>query len=224
MRQTLQGGLDRLLPFLEELARNNDRTWFEANRARYDADVRDPALRLVEAMQEPLLGISPHLVADPRPGGSLLRIHRDLRFAKDRSPYKTYASIRFFHRADDGRRDVPSYHLRLAPGASSLEVGIREPPRPALARIRSAILDDDRGWRAVLAAGLEWGPPPRTKPAGVPSDHPFAEDLRRRGFAAHIPFSDEQVVGAAFPATLADASRKGAPLNAFLAKAVGMEW
>ncbi|HSG46496.1 MAG TPA: DUF2461 family protein, partial [Longimicrobiales bacterium] len=73
--------------FLSELAANNERDWFKANRDRYDAHVRDPAVTFVLAVGERLNGISPHLRADPRPvGGSLFRIHRDVRFSKDKSP------------------------------------------------------------------------------------------------------------------------------------------
>ena len=82
--------------FLTELAANNNREWFLANKPRYERDVKDPALRFITDFAEPLAEISPHFRADPRVnGGSLFRIYRDTRFSKDKSPYKTMTGIHF---------------------------------------------------------------------------------------------------------------------------------
>ena len=81
-----------LFTFLRELRENNNREWFQANKGRYEADVRDPLLRFIADFALPLHELSAHFVADPRPvGGSLFRIYRDVRFSKDKSPYKTQA-------------------------------------------------------------------------------------------------------------------------------------
>src|SRR5258708_144587 len=91
-----------LFDFLRQLKRHNDRKWFQENKARYEADVRDPALQFIEAIGPGLRKISPHLVADPKPvGGSLFRINRDIRFSKDKCPCKTAVGIAFHH--DSGR-------------------------------------------------------------------------------------------------------------------------
>src|SRR3954469_22824872 len=87
-----------LFAFLRDLADNNDREWFTANKARYVADVQEPGLAFVEDVGLRLGDLSRHFVADPRPtGGSLFRIYRDIRFAKDKTPYKTHAGIQFRH-------------------------------------------------------------------------------------------------------------------------------
>jgi uncharacterized protein (TIGR02453 family) len=104
----------RLFRFFSELARHNDRAWFEDNKARYVEEVRDPLLRFVEKFGPRLARISLHMTADPRPvGGSLFRIHRDTRFARDKSPYKTHAGLSFRHAAG---RDVHA-HLLPPPAA-----------------------------------------------------------------------------------------------------------
>ena len=88
----------RTLKFLAELSANNDRDWFNANKARYEEDVLDVALRFIQSMQEPLAQFAPHFVALPtRVGGSLMRIYRDTRFGKDKTPYKTNIGIQFRH-------------------------------------------------------------------------------------------------------------------------------
>ena len=72
--------------FLEALAANNDRTWFEANKPHYEAAVLDPALDFIEAMAPLLKTFAPHFEAIPRKtGGSLMRIYRDTRFSRHAS-------------------------------------------------------------------------------------------------------------------------------------------
>src|SRR3954462_3466837 len=110
-----------LFAFLRDLADNNDREWFTTNKARYVADVQEPALAFVEDVGMRLPEVSRHFVADPRPtGGSLFRIYRDVRFSKDKSPYKTNIGIqfRFTERSADGtpvtgvdRRGGGYFHL-----------------------------------------------------------------------------------------------------------------
>ena len=87
-----------LFEFLADLAENNRREWFQANKDRYETHVKDALLDFVSDFGERLTGISPHMVADPRPsGGSMFRIYRDVRFSKDKSPYKTNAGVHFRH-------------------------------------------------------------------------------------------------------------------------------
>jgi 23S rRNA-/tRNA-specific pseudouridylate synthase len=81
--------------FLDELAANNERPWFEANKPRYEELVREPALEFIAAMAVPLAKFAPHFRAEPRKmGGSLMRVFRDTRFARDKTPYKTNIGIR----------------------------------------------------------------------------------------------------------------------------------
>ena len=87
-----------LFDFFRELKGNNKKEWFDANKDRYLAEVRDPLLAFIAAFRPRLLEISPYLVADPKPtGGSMFRIYRDTRFSKNKIPYKTHASAFFSH-------------------------------------------------------------------------------------------------------------------------------
>ncbi|MGM8892045.1 TIGR02453 family protein, partial [Psychrobacter sp. 1Y1] len=84
--------------FLNELSVNNDREWFKANQARYEDNVRTPALTFIEMMQPHILALSPRLTAVPKKvGGSMMRPQRDSRFSKDKTPYKTNVGIQFRH-------------------------------------------------------------------------------------------------------------------------------
>ena len=97
---TLRPITPALFDFLRDLEANNERSWFEANKERYNAEVRDPMLDFIGAFAGPLRGISPHFVADPRPnGGSLFRIYRDTRFSRDKTPCKTNVGAHFRHAA-----------------------------------------------------------------------------------------------------------------------------
>ncbi|MHB8679755.1 MAG: TIGR02453 family protein, partial [Rudaea sp.] len=81
--------------FLRALDRNNNRPWFHAHQADYERHVREPFLQLIADLQAPLAKISTHMRADPRKaGGSLFRVHRDTRFANDKTPYKPWAGAR----------------------------------------------------------------------------------------------------------------------------------
>src|ERR1051326_57752 len=108
--------------FLRDLAKHNEKPWFDANKARYEA-IRDACLTFVEEAGLALRAVSPTVVADPRPiGGSVMRIYRDTRFSKDKSPYKTHQGIGFHHR--DARmkegHSAPGYFLHVEPGKSVL--------------------------------------------------------------------------------------------------------
>ena len=115
--------------FLRELAANNRKDWFAENKERYQADVQRPAMRFVTDFGAPLRRISRNFRADPRPvGGSLFRIHRDTRFSRDKSPYKTHLGIQFRH---DLGKDVhaPGFYVHLEPGNVFVGAGILAPGR-----------------------------------------------------------------------------------------------
>jgi uncharacterized protein (TIGR02453 family) len=91
--------------FLQGLARNNRKAWFEAHRADYEELVKAPMRELIEEMDVQFARFAPELVGDPR--RSMFRIYRDIRFSKDKSPYKTHAACWFYHR--DGSHTVGSW-------------------------------------------------------------------------------------------------------------------
>ena len=128
-----------LFAFLNDLRDHNDRDWFTANKARYEADVLEPALAFVEDMSYRLHEISPHLRADARRnGGSVFRIYRDTRFSKDKTPFKTNTGVHFRHaRAKDV--PAPGYYLHLQPGRVFAGAGIWHPDTKTANRIRDAI-------------------------------------------------------------------------------------
>ena len=131
----------KLFNFLSELKENNNKEWFESNKARYESDVREPLLRFVTDFGVRLAEVSPHFVADARKsGGSLFRIYRDVRFSKDKTPYKTNAGLQLRH---ESGKDVhaPGFYLHLQPNEVFIGVGIWHPDNTTLGKIRDAIVE-----------------------------------------------------------------------------------
>lgn len=216
-----------LFTFLRELKQNNDRDWFAANKHRYEADVREPALEFISAFAPRLDRISPHFVADARKvGGSLFRIHRDVRFSKDKSPYKTNTGVHFRHAAAKDAH-APGFYLHLEPGNVFAGAGIWHPDTATARRIREAIHADQEGWRratgdAALAARFELhGDSLKRPPAGFAADHPLIEDLKRKDFIAVAPLPDRTVTSAGFLDEFERACHDATPLVRFLCRAVG---
>ena len=215
-----------LFAFLRELKENNDREWFAANKDRYEAVIREPALDFIAAFEPLLHRISPHFVADARPvGGSLFRIHRDTRFSKDKSPYKTHTGIQFRHEA---AKDVhaPGFYLHLQPGFVMVAAGAWHPDTEALAQIRGAIDADPAAWRRASNGKtfrerfeLE-GDSLKRPPAGYSADHPLIEDLKRKDFVATARLDERDVTAADFDERLEREFRAAAPFVSFLCGAV----
>ena len=218
------------LAFLEALRFNNEREWFRANQARYEADVRGPALAFIEAMAPCLARISPELRAEPKKvGGSLMRLHRDLRFAKDALPYKTNLGIQFRHAVG---RDVhaPGLYLHVEPGSVFLAGGTWRPETEPLRQIRKAIVDRPDAWRAALAepavvAGWALsGDSLKRPPRGFDPGHPLIEDLKRKDFIAVLELDDQAIEGPDLPDRAARAWEQLTPLMRFLCGAIGLPY
>jgi uncharacterized protein (TIGR02453 family) len=222
--ETEQASFGReLFGFLAELKKNNDRDWFNANKARYEADLLEPALAFIEDFEPYLHQISPHLRADPRRvGGSLFRIYRDTRFSNDKTPYKTAAGIWFKH---EQAKDVeaPGFYLHLAPGDVFAAGGIWHPETKAVTKIREAIVADPEGWEAATQ-GLTLGDGNKLKrvPPGYDKDHPLAEDLKRKDFGAIERLSEEEATGPDFLQRYARVCEPMTPVMRFLCGAVGV--
>jgi len=244
MPKTSGAGLSPgLFQFLTELERNNNRAWFEAHRQRYEEQVREPCLRLIAAVAEPLRGISTQLVASPkRVGGSLFRIHRDVRFSGDKSPYKTHVGITFYHAATKatpraqasgellGRLDAPVLYLHLQPGQSFVGGGIWHPQPETLARVRRFMLNSPRGWKqATRPPGLpkNWalsGDTLSRPPKGFDPKHELIEDLKRKDFIATAPLTDQEILAPGLERRLLAHYRKVAPLCDWLCDALDLEF
>ena len=221
-----------LFTFLDDLAANNDRDWFKANQARYETEVKKPALDFIADFGPHLADVSPHFLAIPKAtGGSLFRIYRDTRFSKDKTPYKTHVAMQFRHELAERDVHAPGFYLHLAPGATSVGAGIWRPPNPVLNRIRDAVVAQADRWTSIRAdlqaAGwtmLDGDGDLKRVPRGYDADHVHADDLRRKSFAASVRFDDEDVWDEAFADRVAERYAEGGPLVQFLCEALDLPW
>jgi uncharacterized protein (TIGR02453 family) len=216
------------LRFLEELADNNNREWFNENKARYEEQVLDVALRFIQAMQDPLHDIAPHFVALPtRVGGSLMRVYRDTRFSKNKLPYKTNIGIQFRH---EQAKDVhsPGYYVHIAPDDVFLGAGMWRPDSDSLRKIRERIAAKPAEWRRAVgdkafARQFAIGGESLTRPPrGFDKDHECIEDIKRKSFIAVRNLPADAPLGKGFQRTVESSFRNAEPLMRFLCKAVGV--
>ena len=219
-----------LFEFLSELADNNNREWFQDNKARYERDVRDALVQFVSDFGERLGDISPHMVADPRlSGGSVFRIYRDVRFSKDKSPYKTNAGVHFRHevgRAVNG----PGLYLHLQPGLVFAGAGIWRPNSATVGKIRGSIVANPERWQNIVGDDgfrsvyeLE-GESLKRPPRGIDPDHPLIDHLKLKSFVATTTFTEEDACSPDFIDVYTNACTVAAPFSEFLTTAVGLDW
>lgn len=211
-----------LFDFLNELRANNSREWFQDNKDRYIHDLKEPALAFISDFSPILASISPHFRADPRPvGGSLFRIYRDVRFSKDKSPYKTHAGLHFRHEAGKSAH-TPGFYLHLEPGGSFVGVGLWRPDGPTLRTIRDLIAEEPTAWRQAVEtpdftnAFTVDGERLKRPPKGFDPEHELVEALKLKDFTAFSPLSENQVSDGNFMQEFGILSRQGSPLVKFI--------
>ena len=203
------------LTFLRGLKRNNNRPWFEAHRDDYERHVKEPMAALVLALDREFREFAPEIVGEPK--RSMFRIHRDVRFSKDKSPYKTHAACWFFHAGGSSKvgREAhgggAGFYFHLEPGACFMGGGIWMPPAPALKKLRIAIADDPATFGRIVNAAafrrrfgaLDTEASLKRVPRGYAPDHPAAEWLKLQSYVVGRPVTDAQVKSGRLPALLA---------------------
>lgn len=216
--------------FLKKLDSNNNRDWFNDHKQEYEDKVRGPALDFISDMGDDLYAISPHFLAIPKKvGGSLMRVYRDVRFGKDKRPFKTNVGIQFRHKLG---KDVhaPGFYLHLEPDECFVGVGIWRPDGPTLGKIRSAISDNGKAWLKVSheksfkqnfeLTGQTLTNPPR----GYTRDHPLIDDLKRKDHIAISRLDYNRVVKAGLTNDVVNSFNTAVPYMKFLCKALDLQF
>ncbi|OIR19745.1 hypothetical protein GALL_06290 [mine drainage metagenome] len=216
--------------FLAALAANNERDWFAAHQQEYEDFVRTPALDFISDMSDEMPAISRHFLAQPKKvGGSLMRIHRDTRFSRDKTPYKTNIGIQFRHEAG---KDIhaPGYYLHIEPGECFVAIGLWHPDADALFKIREAIVQNGDAWVAARDDKafnrhftLE-GDVLANAPRGFARDHALVEDLKRKDFIGLASLSEATVTSRNLRSQVVERFRQAAPYMGFLCKALELRF
>ncbi len=221
------------LRFLRRLKRNNRREWFERHRAVYETQVRDPMRALVEEMDVRLARLAPEITGDPRQ--SVFRIHRDVRFSTDKSPYKTNSACQFYHHdagrgaGQDAKGAGAGLYFQLEHGQCFVAGGMWMPARPALDKIREAIADAPEDFERLLEAPsfrrrfgrLDEESMLKRMPRGYAETHPAARWLCYRSFTATRLMSEREVRSSRLAAMIERDFAALVPLVRWLNRAIG---
>jgi len=200
------------LRFFKQLAAHNNKEWFEAHRDDYENNVREPMRDLVEELDVRFARFAPEIGGDPK--RSMFRINRDIRFSKDKSPYKTNAGCWFHHRSasrkvgSEAAEGSAGFYFHLQPGKSFIGAGVWMPPRPQLNKLRGAIAEKPEAFvRMVQSLPKRFGGVSdegalKRMPRGYSEDHPAAKWLKYQSFTSGRSLTDAQVTSAKLPALL----------------------
>ena len=217
--------LEFILKFLKDLARHNDRDWFEKNKERYlkakqgFEDVVGAVLKELIKFDGGLTGLNPKKLP--------FRIYRDVRFSKDKRPYKTNMGAGF---SPNGKLvQEPGYYLHIQPGNKSfIAGGIYMPDAANLSKIRQEIDYNPGGLQKILKAkkfrdlfnDFDDFDKLKTAPKGYPKDHPQIEWLKLKSFIVSRPLTDKQVTGRKFISLVSSGCKTIRPLNDYIREAI----
>ncbi len=194
-----------MLTFLDELEANNEKQWFESHRDEYEQYIKLPSCQFVESMGDMLKDLSPDVNAIAKINKSLFKIHRDVRFGKDKRPYKTTVGI-WFWEGTGKRMEHSGYYFHLEKRKVMLGVGLYRFPKELLELYRKAVAADDSGkelsqiCQRLEEKGYEIGMRHYKRvPRGFAADHPRADLLKYNGLTAMVEFkTDKAFHSAAF--------------------------
>jgi uncharacterized protein (TIGR02453 family) len=217
--------LEFILKFLKDLAKHNDRAWFEKNKPRY-LEAKQGFEDVVAILLKDLAKFDAGL-GNLDPKKLPFRIYRDVRFSKDKRPYKTNMGAGF---SPNGKLvQEPGYYLHIEPGNKSFVAGgIYMPDAVNLGKIRQEIDYNVDSINKILKAkkfkslykGLDEFDKLKTMPKGYPKDHPAIDLLKHKSFIVSRPFTDKQVTDKKFVKLFTESAKVIKPLNDFLKEAI----
>jgi uncharacterized protein (TIGR02453 family) len=219
------------IQFLADLAANNDRAWFQPRKAEYERLLKEPLEALCVALAERFDRRGIPLLSDP--ARSPFRIYRDVRFSKDKSPYKTHVSASFQWRGEGSGGDPhgtgedrgdPGGYFHFGPGEVYVGGGMWHPPTAKLAAFRAAVDRDPKGVHRIIdepafveAFGHVNGERLKRTPQGYAADHPEADLLKLKDVTFGRRLADDDVYSPNLPDELADSFEVAVPVMRFLA-------
>lgn len=233
--ESFSGFPPKAMTFLRGLAKNNRKEWFEEHRPDYEDALRTPMKALIDEVDVRLADFIPEIVGSAKK--SMFRIHRDVRFSKDKSPYKTNAACWFFHRdsgggvGGDAAHGGAGFYFHMAPGEIFCGGGIWMPPRPQLNRLRESLRDDyegfedivnERGFKRRFGKLSEESMLTRM-PRGFDPDHPAGKWLRYQSFTAGAELKAEDIKSRKLIDVLAKHYEAMTPFVRWLNTALGLK-
>jgi uncharacterized protein (TIGR02453 family) len=214
------------IDLMKRLKRNNNRPWFEKHKEEYEAVVKLPMQSLIAALQPHFEVFAPEF--DIHPKKSLFRIYRDVRFSKDKTPYKTHVAAHFVLRGKPKGVEGSGYYLHIEPGEVFLGGGIYMPDSDQLKKIRRAIAGQPDRFLSILEQKqfkkvfkrLQ-GETLQRVPQGYEADHPMAEWLKYKQFFVWVEWSETKSARQKFVTDVVEVFEAATPLVRFLNEAMG---
>jgi uncharacterized protein (TIGR02453 family) len=208
------------LRFLRNLKRNNNREWFLDHKTIYEQSVKQPISDLIDALSAEFQRFAPEMAATVKV--SAYRIHRDTRFSKDKSPYKTHVAAVFPH-SRLGKHDGAGFYLHIAPTELLIGGGLYMPIPEDLSAVRRAIADNPAKFLKVIHErrfkklfGEVTGDQLSRVPRGFSADNPAAYFLRHKNFLAARTFPSEVATRSRFYRTVVETFEAMVPFVRFL--------
>jgi uncharacterized protein (TIGR02453 family) len=214
------------IDFLKKLKKNNNREWFHARKDEYDEVVKFPMQCLIATLREKLRDEIPEIEFNPK--RSIFRIHRDVRFSKNKAPYKTNIAASFELRGKKQSFETPGLYIHLSLGEVFIGGGMYMPYGDQLKAIRKCIIDKPDEFLAVVedkrfkkVFGGIMGEKLQKAPLGIAKDHPMIEHLKHKQFFVGKEWKDESAVySKKFADTVASLFVETMPLVRWLRKAI----
>lgn len=217
--------MEKIIKFLKAVGKNNNRDWFEKNKETY-LDAKNSFDDFLEGLHKELLKFDESL-GNLNPRKLAFRIYRDIRFSKDKRPYKTNMGAGF---SPHGKMEQEAgYYIHVEPGKSFVAGGLYMPSPENLAKIRQEIdyngdnllkILNNKKFKSYFPKGLDDWDKLKTMPKGYAKDHPHIELLKNKSFVVSHPFTDAEVVNKNFAKKVAESCKVIKPLNEYLSEAI----
>ncbi|HLF20312.1 MAG TPA: DUF2461 domain-containing protein [Bacteroidota bacterium] len=214
------------IDFFKRLKRNNNRAWFEKHKEEYENFVKLPMQCLVAALQPHFARFAPEFEVNPK--RAIFRIYRDIRFSKDKTPYKTHAAAHFVLGGQPKGFLGSGYYVSIEPGETFAGAGIYMPDGDQLKRIRMFLNDQPKEFLSIVKNarfkklfGILEGEKLKRVPQGFDENHPMAEWLKFKQFFAGVSWQESKCYHEKFVLDVASAFETATPLVRFLNKSIG---
>jgi uncharacterized protein (TIGR02453 family) len=219
-KQTFSSFPKEGLQFLRSLKRNNNRQWFQKHKSNYEQYVKHPMADLIEALHAEFQEFAPEMIASPKL--SAYRIHRDTRFSKDKSPYKTHVAA-VFPRSGLAKHEGAGFYVHIATDELLIGGGLYMPLPEDLNAVRSHMFENSKAFLRIVentgfrrTFGAVEGEKLVRVPRGFPSDTAVSEYLKHKQFLAARDFPPEDATSPRFYKTLIETFKAMLPLIRFL--------
>lgn len=213
------------IDFMKRLKRNNTRAWFEKHKEEYETFVKLPMQSLIVALQPHFEKFAPEFEVNPKK--SIFRIYRDVRFSKDKTPYKTHVAAHFVLSGKPKGVEGSGFYLHIEPGEVFLGGGIYMPDSDQLKKIRRAIADHPEQFLSIMKQGnfkktfgTLQGEKLQRVPQGYDPGHPMAEWLKHKQFFLWVEWSETKCLKEKFVDEVAVLFKAATPMVRFLNEAM----